>query len=198
MNEEGLKIIFLDIDGVLNSDESLMYHINNKNHETLYDAPYIEHVKNLMHIINSTGAKLVLSSTWRGSWHLTHLEMLLTLLCPKCNFEFVGLTPRFFGKERGEEIKFWLDLVKKDDIKFQDRTSEYKSNYMVGYSWRKERDKSFVFDVKSFVILDDDCDMSGLEDNFVHINNKTGLTFEDAEMAIKILNGDKRCIEQNK
>lgn len=49
------KVIFLDIDGVLNQDNG---------------GPKIEEcfVKRLAHIVEETGAEIVLSSSWRGAY----------------------------------------------------------------------------------------------------------------------------------
>ena len=49
------KVIFLDIDGVLNQDNG---------------GPKIEecYVKLLAHIVEETGAELILSSSWRGAY----------------------------------------------------------------------------------------------------------------------------------
>lgn len=50
---EKLKIIFLDVDGVINT---------NRNHFTKLDEIALEYLKI---IIESTGAKIVISSSWR-------------------------------------------------------------------------------------------------------------------------------------
>ena len=45
-----------------------------------------------------------------------------------------------------------------------------------------------IFKVESFVIVDDDNDMLDLKDHLVQTVNQNGLTFENAEKTIKILN----------
>lgn len=61
-----MKIIFLDIDGVLNS---VMYEnsdlFKEDNPDTLID---MSRVKLLADIVKETGAEIVLSSTWRVDW----------------------------------------------------------------------------------------------------------------------------------
>lgn len=42
--------------------------------------------------------------------------------------------------------------------------------------------------IKDYVVLDDDSDMDAVEDNFLHINHKNGLTYTDAETVIRMLN----------
>ena len=46
--------------------------------------------------------------------------------------------------------------------------------------------------VEAYVILDDDDDMGGLEDRFVRIDSRTGLTEPDAERAAQILEAGRR------
>lgn len=54
-----IKVIFLDVDGVLNSDRTVR--------KTQGGYTFVDNrqMKNLKHIINMTGAKVVLSSDWR-------------------------------------------------------------------------------------------------------------------------------------
>ena len=59
-----MKVIFLDIDGVLNSEEY---------YESFPDGEFIPPidpvcVERLKRIVDRTGAKLILSSSWRGGW----------------------------------------------------------------------------------------------------------------------------------
>ena len=58
-----MKIIFLDIDGVLNSRE--YDRKRNWNEQTDIDETRLPLVKE---IIDKTGAKIVLISTWRNHW----------------------------------------------------------------------------------------------------------------------------------
>ena len=61
-----MKIIFLDIDGVLNTSETFMKRIKNyeKTHKWTAEID-LDRVSRLKYIINMTGAKVVLSSSWR-------------------------------------------------------------------------------------------------------------------------------------
>ena len=56
---EKIKVIFLDVDGVLNSDRTV------RKTQSGYTFVDNRQMKNLKHIINMTGAKVVLSSDWR-------------------------------------------------------------------------------------------------------------------------------------
>ena len=58
-----MKVIFLDVDGVLNSQQLF---------EKCEDDQLIsvdeDNIKNLKTIVDATGAKIVLSSSWRYGW----------------------------------------------------------------------------------------------------------------------------------
>ena len=96
-----MKVIFLDIDGVLNSDE-YFDKISNLDIQGIEQEIDIEKVKLLREAINETGAKVVLSSSWRYTRKGQQLKELLS------NYEiYVDSTP-FIQNERGLEIKQWL------------------------------------------------------------------------------------------
>jgi histidinol phosphatase-like enzyme len=60
------KVVFLDVDGVLNNDKTERYP---SNLEELF-SPFVldkENITQLKRILKETGAKIVLSSTWRMS-----------------------------------------------------------------------------------------------------------------------------------
>lgn len=54
-----MNIIFLDVDGVLNSERSL------KANQGYIDPAAVENLKT---IVDATGARIVLTSSWRGGW----------------------------------------------------------------------------------------------------------------------------------
>lgn len=165
-----MKVIFLDIDGVLNSEE---FFINNKGLNLEIDE---EKVKILKEIIDKTGAKIVISSSWRGAiYHCFELNdnsiknvVYLKNLFKKYDISIYGYTP-YIKKEtlkisRGTEIRNWL----------------------------------FNKKVESFVILDDEIfkDFYFLQDNLVKTNfygKNGGLNFSHIEKTINILqkNGGK-------
>lgn len=98
-----MKVIFLDIDGVLNvipqgRDE--------------YGAIFHEHfVENLRELIEKTGAKIVISSTWRLSGLSIMKEMWEKRDLPG---EVIDITPSLMRERgstlcRGDEIQLWLD-----------------------------------------------------------------------------------------
>lgn len=96
-----MKVIFLDIDGVLNSDEYIerMQRLNIEGIEKDVDR---EKIKLLKKAIAETGAKIVLSSSWRYTKNGGYLKQLLGEYGI-----FTDSTP-FVNHERGKEIKQWL------------------------------------------------------------------------------------------
>ena len=66
-----MKIIFLDIDGVMNDEMTFKSWHDNPNKENCPDPdlPTDEHMLQLKTIIEKTGANVVLSSSWRCSNH---------------------------------------------------------------------------------------------------------------------------------
>ena len=120
-----MKIIFLDIDGVLNGYNKwnlLGWKIVKKiNYKPLilfykrYYQPFTIHeskVKRLAKIINKTNAKVVMSSSWKHGWWNTPYkdqfddQKRLTDLLNKYNIKIIDITPNL--QTRGEEINSWL------------------------------------------------------------------------------------------
>lgn len=187
-----MKIIFLDIDGVLNNNLHAMElyklledgKMTRDEYYSTWDLPYDDTALPLKHIVDETGAKIVLSSSWRvlptnvkklskklkeynleifdKTCHNVTVEKAVELGCDITK-SYYGLETYHGGKrtilsDRGIEITEWLSRHP---------------------------------DVESYVILDDD-----IEDiEPFHPNNyvKTefygyGLTMELANKAIDILN----------
>ena len=104
-----IKVIFLDVDGVLNSDCTA------RRTQSGYTFVDNKQMKNLKHIINMTGAKVVLSSDWRYDrddprYNGDYLELEAELL--KYGVRLYGFTPELPSCHRGMEIDCWL----KEDI----------------------------------------------------------------------------------
>ena len=64
-----MKIIFLDIDGVINSDTYLKSRPDNSD----YNRIDMSRIKLLADLVKSTDAKIVLTSTWRVDWNMSPL-----------------------------------------------------------------------------------------------------------------------------
>lgn len=166
-------IIFLDVDGVLNSHQ----YFEEREKQKSQDSDYIismksdidpEAVKRLNRICEATGAKIVVSSVWRrGRLYDILLEVLEEY---GCKDRVIGVTGYRGCSDclRGNEIHRWM----KDNIE------EY-------------------YNFKNYVIIDDDGDMLYWQkDNFVHTSSERGgLTEELADKAIEILLSSKKDIE---
>lgn len=105
-----MKVIFLDVDGVLNSI-GWMKKNNGKKRGNCEINP--ENVKMLKEIVDKTGAKIVLSSTWRnvdetdGEPRHPMYDYLVGEL-RKFRIEIFSRTP-LINNNRPKEIKVWLD-----------------------------------------------------------------------------------------
>lgn len=157
-----MKVIFLDVDGVLN---------NAHTRETFEDYIFVSDDKILLlrKLIDKTGAKIVLSSSWRKGWRFkdnnpscanedVRLFNALELKLKEYGIELMSYTGHFW--HRGKEIDYWLK------------------------NWNGEK-------IESFTILDD-MEREELEPNADHLvqtDLSTGLTETHIIQAIKLLNG---------
>lgn len=119
------KIIFLDIDGVLNSVD----YFDQTKHCDGYSEINPEQVKLLKEIIDRTGAEIVLSSTWRNlakrkdeSEHQMYTYLTDTL--QEYGLEIIDHTP-YIDQDRPKEIKAWLDAQPDKDIRFVSIDDDY-------------------------------------------------------------------------
>jgi hypothetical protein len=144
-----MRIIFLDIDGVLNCE--LFY----KNWPT---GTYIEsqickeRISWLNDLCKDVGAKVVISSTWRMGRTVEELKEVFVGV--GATFEIIDKTPVFKdgGHCRGNEIYEW--------IKRNQQFTELPH-----------------YDYKDYVIIDDDSDMLlGQREHFFQVDNYSGLT----------------------
>ena len=146
-----MKVIFLDVDGVLNSNSTNAISPNG------YVGVSDKYVKLLRRIVNETDAKVVLSSDWRLD-HGPDYKYLTNKLWYKGGIRLFSETPNIGWEWRGNEIKTWL--------------SEHE-------------------DVENYVILDDISFpdfMGDLEDHLIETDPTIGLTDEDVELAVGVLN----------
>jgi hypothetical protein len=92
-------VIFLDIDGVLNT----LLEVKELSLPLDRDC-----VKVLNHVIEQSQAKVVISSIWRLYYKLDEIGVILK----RFGFEgqIIGRTPEIKGAVRGEEIKTWLQI----------------------------------------------------------------------------------------
>jgi hypothetical protein len=166
--KDKISIIFLDIDGVLN--------VYSHDHDEFGSQFMPQFVDNLKRVIEETGAKIVISSTWRYAglermkemWEKRNLPGEVIDITEDCTYlHNEGLFEWLDQVERGHEVQYWLD----------------------GHP-----------EVERYVIFDDDDDfLDHQRGNFVRTANNInhpdcvdigyGLTSECANRAIRILNG---------
>ena len=119
VSENILNIIFLDVDGVINSINNLIkvYNETHKAHHG-YSYPFDQNcMENLKELVTITNSKLVISSTWRKS-EKGMTRLLEELKKYDLDKLVIGTTP-ILGMNKGEEIKAYLeDYNLKDDISF--------------------------------------------------------------------------------
>lgn len=136
------KVIFLDVDGVLNEESTQT--------RTKSNCIFVDEAKLLLlkRIVDTTGAKLVLSSTWRYDRNDARYNgdfLQLQEAIRAVGLDFYSFTPEdVLGIRRGMEIKAWLGTHP---------------------------------EVKQFVILDDelfDYEERGLLDRLVKTNFENG------------------------
>ncbi len=162
-----MRVIFLDIDGVLNSAQYMHEDIDRwslgwtDGHKYLQMDPAA--VKVLEAVYLATGAVLVISSTWRICCDLKEIETCLRKR--GCHAEVVGITTTCSFDENGKR------MYRGDQI--QDWLSGIEQTMPRGYDT-----------VESFVILDDDSDMEHLTPHLVQTDFKTGLTTEHFQQIV--------------
>ena len=165
-----MKVIFLDIDGVLNSGDNMralhrlavthgIKNVDRDIHGQLFDERCVSFLDCL---IRETSAKIVVSSTWRRAglpamqtmWRERGLPGDVIDVTPK--WADAEMVERYYqpGADRGYEIQEWLDTHS---------------------------------DIESYVILDDDSDMLSHQ-SFVKCDGKYGITYDVFIKALEILN----------
>lgn len=160
-----MKVIFLDIDGVLNCSTSRSFC-----HDDLCGIIHgidSDKVKRLAKIVDATGAQIVLSSDWKDGWE------------------------KYYTTQKPSHAKY-LDshLYKKGKLTIKDKTpnthkgSWFRGSEILTYLRTHQ-------DIENYVILDDtfydDFANKEIEEHLVLTNREVGLTDGDVKNAIKIL-----------
>lgn len=165
-----MKLLFLDMDGVLNHHGSTYrsWRLNGKKCVFLG----WEHLcpiscSNLEFVLDKIpDMKVVISSTWRlhHEWEEWNTNKYLLEECPSIAGRVIGKTPAlyrgFSEAPRGTEI-----------LEYLSETGNQKT---------------------PFVVLDDNTDMPGVEENFIHVDECLGFTYRDAVKVLKHFGVDER------
>jgi len=177
------KIIFIDFDGVVNSDKSIedskkrypelkdvLERVNNQKASWKDTKNFVqkimicqELINNLLLILNKfPEAHLVVSSNWGRRWSLEKIKEIFEPFLP---VDRLDITPKKFSSSKVHEVPFWLhDFFEKTPNWREDITSE----------------------VHKVVIIDDN-DYHFTCGKFFQTDEKVGLTKEDAQRIIDFL-----------
>jgi hypothetical protein len=162
------RIVFLDIDGVLNSHAFFARRADDPEKEKYVDRIDDEAVARLQRLCAMNDANVVVSSTVR--FNKTRVELQELLAAHGFKRMVLDKTPDYTRRptpgglwlaqeRRGHEIQGWLD----------------------------ENERLGRFNVTGFVILDDDSDMAHLKSRLVKTSFDQGLTDADVERAAEVL-----------
>ena len=182
-----MKVIFLDIDGVLNCEngykggfckyKEIIVGSGEKDHYQQFYPPAKKFLNKLNEEID---AKIVISSTWR----IDGIDFMENVWKSEdMSGEIIGLTPNFrnanipYTVPRGCEIDFWL-----------------KESGLRVVKWSKIKLAEFMAesDIENYIIIDDDSDMLYKQkEHFVHVKpsprNLEGFNQENYDRAYGIL-----------
>lgn len=181
MDMNNYKIIFLDIDGVLNSDQynrwKYKHHMRNQGFGSIDPRECYR----MARFCEEHNVKLVISSSWRNgnSWKQTYDEFInegfedlpyrhhgMKVLAPY----IVGVTPYCESRHRGTEIQCFFDIT----------NGKYPT-------YKKVMKEDFV--ISNYCIVDDDDDMLKSQmNNFVQTDPLIGITRKDYRKIKQILN----------
>jgi len=166
------RIIFLDIDGVLNPVHYMaalgrMWKESSGEIKSQDDYGHLFFPHNceaLKKIINETGAKLVISSTWR----LAGIDVMKNLWSERdLAGEIIGVTPTETAVVKSGGAEFYDQVCRGMEIAHWIKVNDFKGSY---------------------VIIDDTHDMLSEQlPYFIDTKGNIGLTFKDADRAIDVL-----------
>ena len=179
------KYIFLDIDGVLNSEEML----NHKPFPKCRGIMGIEKskVKRLKQIVEATGAEIVLTSSWKKSFDAFKRN---GYRVDKSDLNDLWVEEL---EELGYFGKYLSNKLHDQKLRVSDTTSKYEGNP----NYRGSGILAYLKDhpAEAYVILDDENfrdyqNRQAIQDHLVLTDYMTGLSDDDVEKAIKILSNN--------
>ena len=183
----GMKVLFLDFDGVLNtySYRNDAFSNRHKSLAALGSEPIDDEMERLKlfyalidpqkvglvnEILSRTGAVVVISSSWRHVWPLE--DIVKGLGRRGFRGTIIDKTPTLIGP-RGDEIIAWVR----------------GSGPLRGVRLAVPGGVISQRGVQSFAVLDDMASAGyGIGNRFVHTNGSRGITREDVERAVRRLN----------
>jgi len=171
-----VKLLFLDVDGVLNNDQMPYLEswplTDNKEHNLLRESISPTLVARVKSIIDATGAKVVLSSSWRYIFNARKVERV------EFNLEEIFA----FFETLGFDTSSWLGCT----------PAQYPGLRFSSYVVRGLEIQHFINtemepgEVSSIVILDDVNNMAHLSSRLIYTDDRIGITEADVKAAIKM------------
>jgi hypothetical protein len=165
-----MRIIFLDMDGVLNSSK-YFDSLGAAEYDGLsFGAGQIDPdaVELLDQLVDASDADIVISSSWRLIWNYHEIAEMLKGRGFKNHDRIIGQTNVADDDHRGNEVQDWLDTDRERQVVDEDAQPTI-----------------------AYVILDDNNTFhSNQQAVFVHTNADVGLTPRDVALAVKILEGE--------
>lgn len=161
------KVIFLDVDGVLNNSFTMDLSPNG------YKGIDSVNLQCLSDIVSQTGAELILSSDWRYEWRKKYSVI---------------------DRKKCKDGMYLDRRLSEFGLKITDKTItagmyEYRGYEIKEYLMRHP-------EIESFVILDDiifdDFELYGFVEKLVYTSAMFGLTDDDVEKAICVLNTEEK------
>lgn len=169
-----MKAIFLDIDGVLNTEKFCRKNYR-KFKKTGLKEPDIneEYVQNLSRIVDETDSYVILSNTWKS--YFKHLDG--------------ELVPEGFNIDAYKLYELFL----KYDIPLADKTKEFElKNKEVEINTYLENNPQIT---NYLIINSEDLDLSYKNKRHTLVTNNNGLNEKDIDKAIEILNKKVKIIK---
>lgn len=177
------KVIFLDFDGVINSERYARFVYGNSMYlgQPWMDRQFDEiAIKKIAMFCAKTGTKIVITSSWRNG---TYDSTIKSLTEKSENIKWIipyviGITPYCDSRVRGDEVAMFFDILRYEVF------DKYKSLFKNGEK----------FNIVEYVIVDDDEDFDGDQLNhLIVVDPYDGIDDSDFDKMydiLKIKNGN--------
>lgn len=185
-----MKVIFLDIDGVLNTERKVKEVYDNDNLDShdefgrLFDENSLYWLNK---IIDETGAEIVISSSWRNDGLGTLRKMWRKRFGEYYHDYGISNNPyKYFDKITDTTFSLTTSNYKeqKNLIRQLSEEDAWKRGWQIDIYLRTHPE------IENFVIIDDDNDMLNCQQKyFINAKDPNGIEEEHYKKAIKILNG---------
>jgi hypothetical protein len=164
-----MRVIFLDCDGVLNSQKFFKEagHGKSMSHGLSFGASQLDPdaLALVDQLVDKTGAKIVISSSWRHLWDIAEIIAMFEARGFRNVDAIIDRTGDSVEDHRGTEVNDWLELGKEREVVDDNHDP-----------------------VTSYVILDDTDEFdTSQRQNFVRTNPQVGITPADIQRAYNIL-----------